>query len=186
MLGAGVGRQPDPGPHGVERVGHHVALRVQGAPGVGPHHDVGDAGPLGGQVPAVLRGLAHDDIRPPPLDDAAEVVDDVEGQGAGEEVGAGVLVASGTRWDRTELREAHGQVGHRPCGTDGVVVVEAGHGDVGPQRLRHREGHVVAPCRQPAGEGEQREEVADPRERREQHSHHTMVPVRRLQRLETS
>ena len=66
-----------------------------------------------------------------------------------------------------------------------MVAVEAGRGDIGPQRLRHGEGHVVAPRRQPAGDGEQRVEVADTGQRREEHSHLTIVLLFLFQGLET-
>ena len=141
--------------------------------------------PLGGEVAAELGGVAHDDVRPPPLDEAGEVVDDVEGEGAGEHVGPGVLVAGRTGRDGAELGEAHRQLRHRPGGADRVVVVEAGRRDVGPERLRHGEGHVVAPPGQPTGDGEQRVEVADARQRREQHSHATIVLLRPAAGLET-
>lgn len=51
-----------------------------------------------------------------------------------------------------------------------------GSGDVGAERRRRCECHIVSPITQPVGERHEGQQVAEAGLRREQHSHHTIIP----------
>ena len=169
-----VGGQAEVAAHLVELAGDVATIGVGRAAGVGSHHGVGDAEDLRRDVAAVRRGLADDRVGLPRRGQAEEVGHDVEHGVVGEDPSPRPRVARRAGWDRRQLGEPARHVGRQPWGPDGMVV-EPGADHVGRERARRGERDVVTGVAQPAGDGQQRVEVARARQRREQEAHRSIM-----------
>ena len=132
-----------------------------------------DAEQLGAQRPAVLGGLADDQVRWPTLGDGGHIRGHRTRRRTGEHRRSGPRVSGRARRDPRRVGERLPHLAGRPIEAGGEGT-QAERLDGAMERGRGGHRHVVAPVGQPSGDGDQWVQVTGARLGREQDPQHAL------------